>query len=287
MGYVIIDVCPQCRSDVSRRFGLIKTPLIGCRKCGYTMRVTPNAVRNNWQYNFAVVAMLFFWLVLAGIVVLNPKGAMRFVSQLGSFKNLESHWPLAVMSFVPAFILALPFAMLGRIMGIATASRLPSRSQENSADDDLSALRFSSAPASGGQKLQSQQWQPQLRATPAAPDPASPPLTDGGGVGIGKVLLRILFGVLWMVVFFVLGSFSITAVVMALESGDQEARQQAVEAAGRAAGVPLFFGSIGLVIVLALLGWLPGFRKRKVGETRLDASLLRSKPSDSRVIAGR
>jgi hypothetical protein len=96
-----------------------------------------------------------------------------------------------------------------------------------------------------------------------------------------------VFGVLWAIGFFVAGCFAITSVVMALENGDPEARQQAVEAAGRASGVPLFFGSILLVIVLAILGWLPGFRRRKADSPAGDAALPRSRPSDSRLLAGR
>jgi hypothetical protein len=248
------------------------------------MRVTPNAVRNNWQYNFVMVAMLFFWLVLAGIVLLNPKDATRFVGRMGNFKNL-SPWPLAAMSFVPAFMLALPFAMVGRIMGIATASRILSGGADQPGAGDFSSLRFTGASASGGRRLQSEQWQQQPRTPSAAPDPVPPSPT--GGSGIGRIFLRIVFGVLYMVGFFVLGSFTITAIVMAMENGDQEARRLAAESAGRASGVPLFFGSIGLVVVLAILGVLPGFRRRKAASPTNEAAPAGPKLSDSRVIAGR
>jgi hypothetical protein len=90
-----------------------------------------------------------------------------------------------------------------------------------------------------------------------------------------------------MVAFLIVGSFSISAVVMALANGDPEARQKAVEAAGRACAVPLFFGSIFLVVVLAKFGWLPGFRRRKTASPAGEAELPRSKPSDSRLVVGR
>src|SRR5262249_23611488 len=130
--------------------------------------------------------------------------------------------------------------------------------------------------------LQSERLMAAPRAAPPNPDHAAPP----SGSGIGWFFLRIVFGLLWFVVFFVLGSFSISGVVMALEHGDQEARQKAVEAAGRAYGVPLFFGSIVLVVVLALLGWLPGFRRRKAAAPAAEDASPRAKPSDSRVILG-
>ena len=120
------------------------------------------------------------------------------------------------------------------------------------------------------------------RAAPPNPDYAAPPRSSG----IGRIFLRIVFGVLWFVAFFVLGSFAISGVAMALENGDQEARRMAAEAAGRAYGVPLFFGSIVLVVFLAILGWLPGFRRRKDTAPAKEEALPRAKPSDSRVILG-
>src|SRR5262249_34033425 len=138
-------------------------------------------------------------------------------------------------------------------------------------------------PASGGRELQSERWMSAAQAEPTSPNYAAPP----SGRGIGAILLRIGFGILWIAAFFVIGSFSISAVAMALENGDQEARQKAAEAAGQAYGVPLFFGSILLVVVLAIVGWLPGFRRRKVASVARDEALPRSKPSDSRLIVGR
>jgi hypothetical protein len=283
MGVVILDVCPKCRVDVSRRFGLIKTPLITCRKCGYTMRVTANAVRNNWQYNCVMVATLAIWLILACIILLDPKGATHFAGQLGKFKGTTSPWVLAGMSFVPAFLMALPFALVGRILGIQAASRILSERTQEPAAGDFSSPFFSSRSTSGRQELQSQRWAAALPTAPPSPSPEAPP----SGRRTGKLFLRIVFGVLWMVAFFVAGSFATSDVVIALENGDQEARQQALEAAGRATGVPLFFGSIFLVVVLAILGWLPGFRRHKAASLDNETALPRSKPSDSRLILGR
>ena len=282
MGVVIIDVCPKCRVDVSRRFGLIKTPLIVCRKCGYEMRVTAKAVRNNWQYNFAMAAGLFLWFVFACIILLDQKGAMDLATRLGKFKGVQSPWILAVLSFVPAFLLALPFGGIGRIFGIWKATQLLSGQPQEQIPGDYSSRLFSSGAATGDRLLQSERLMAAPRAAPPSHDHEAPP----SGRGIGWLFLRVVFGVLWFVVFFVLGSFSISGVVMALEHGGQEARQQAIEAAGRAYGVPLFFGSIVLVVVLAILGWLPGFRRRKAVASAAVEAPPRAKQSDSRVILG-
>ena len=228
MGVVIIDVCPKCRVDVSRRFGLIKTPLIVCRKCGYEMRVTAKAVRNNWQYNFAMAAGLFFWFVFACIILLDQKGAMDFATRLGKFKGVQSPWILAVLSFVPAFLLALPFGGIGRIFGIWKATQLLSGQPQEPTPGEYSSRLFSAGAGAGDRLLQSERLMAAPRAVPPSPDHATPP----SGSGIGWFFLRVVFGVLWFVAFFVLGSFCISGVVMALEHGDQEARQKAVEAAG-------------------------------------------------------
>ena len=124
---------------------------------------------------------------------------------------------------------------------------------------------------------------------PASRSPSPRPKQDPppSAAGIGRFFLRLVFGVLWAIVFIIVGSILISATAMALESGDQEARQKAIEAASRAGALPLFFGSILLVVILAKLGWLPGFRRRKAAAPAGDTALPRSKPSDSRVFAGR
>jgi hypothetical protein len=254
------------------------------------MRVTRNAVRNNWQYNFAMAAGLCIWFVFACIILADPKGAMDFVARSGKFRGIQSPWVLAALSSVPAFLLALPFGAIGRIFGIRTASRLLSERAQEPAVGDFSSALFSAGAASGGRGLQSERWM--APATTAPPSPSYQAIPTRGEAppssrGMGSFFLRILFGVLWIVVFFVVGSISISAVVMVVQNGDQEARQKAVEAAGRAGGVPLFFGSILLVVVLAILGWLPGFRRRKGASPTSDSAFPRSKPSDSRPILAR
>jgi hypothetical protein len=253
------------------------------------MRVTAKAVRNNWQYNFAMAAGLAIWFVFACIILIDPKGSMEFATRLGKFKGMQSPWILAILSFVPAFLLALPFGGIGRIFGIRAASRILSELPREPAPGDLASPFFSSGVATGVRQLQSDRWMPQSRPTRPDPSPEGPPRGTGvtRGSGVGRLFLRLVFGVVWMVVFFVVGAISISAVAMALENGDQEARQKAAEAAGRASGVPLFFGSIILVVVLAMLGWLPGFRRRKADSPAADVALPRTKPSDSRPIVAR
>jgi hypothetical protein len=232
------------------------------------MRVTANAVRNNWQYNFAMAAGLFLWFVFACIVLLEPKAAMNFAARFGKFEGLQSPWLLAVLSFLPAFLIALPIGLIGRIVGIGVASRILSEPPQEPSAGELSPRAFSLGPVAGVRELHSER----LLAAPASPSLAAPPSRRG----IGSLVLRMVLGFVWMVALFVVGSLSISTLVMVLADGDQEARQQAVEAAGRACGVPLFFGSLILVVVLALLGWLPGFRRRKAASPARDAALAHS-----------
>lgn len=284
MAVVLLDVCPKCRVDVSRRFGLIRTPIIPCPSCGYEMRVTADAVRNNWQYNFIMVAGLFFWLILAGIVLLDPKAAIQALARYGNAKGVDNPWILAGLSFVPAFLLAMPFALIGRIIGSSVGNKLLTHfSQDSSTGAPPAPPRpYRSAPAR--RELQMDHF---MAAKPSAPVELSAPprRAQPSGGGIGSFLLRFVFGVLWWIAFFILGSFAITLVVMAMNDGDQEARQQAIELAGKTSGVPLFFGSLLVVGVLAKLGWLPGVRRRKQEPTPSDNVLPRTGPSDSRLIA--
>jgi hypothetical protein len=289
MAVVYLDVCPKCRVDVSRRFGLIRTPIIPCPRCGYEMRVTADAVRNNWQFNFIMAAGLFFWLFLACVILLDPKGATQAVARYGHAKGADNPWILAGLSFIPAFFLAMPFALIGRVIGSGVGKRMLTEfSQDSSASASPSSLRpYGSAP--GRQELQTNRWLAATPAAPAAPAEPSAPThrAQPRGGGIGSFFLRFLAGVLWWVAFFIAGSFAITFIVMAMNGGDQEARQQAVELAGRTSSVPLFFGSLFLVGVLAKLGWLPGVRRREPEPAPSDNVLPRTGSSDSRLIVGR
>ena len=78
---VVLDVCPGCRTDVSRRFGLITTPTIDCPRCGRTMNVTRSAIQNNWQFNFGWVAGLGTWIGLGAMLVLDPAPDLRVVTE--------------------------------------------------------------------------------------------------------------------------------------------------------------------------------------------------------------
>src|SRR5689334_11934452 len=103
MPMVILDVCPRCHSDVSRRVGVITTRLIVCPKCQFEMFVTPKAVVNNWQFNAAVWAGVAMWGGFAAIVLTNPEAA----TNLGRYlqlpaRTLENRLILACAGFVPA-----------------------------------------------------------------------------------------------------------------------------------------------------------------------------------------
>jgi hypothetical protein len=267
MAVIIVDVCPKCKVDVSRRLGLIKTPLLACRRCGYEMRVTANAVRNNWQYNFAMAAGLFLWFFFACLILLDPRGAAELAARAGRFRGVDNPWVLSLMAFVPAFLIALPCGLMGRLIGIGVARRLLSDVSER-----MSAAKVSSAPYSSGSA--SARRALLMDRTPVPPAKLTAPAYRNrrSGRGIGSFLLRVVAGVLWLAAFFVAGSISISLIVMATTEGDHEAVQKSVEMAGKASGVPLFFGSIFLVGVLAKLRWLPGLGRRKTAP-QTDAAL--------------
>ncbi|HMF12959.1 MAG TPA: hypothetical protein VKE94_11655, partial [Gemmataceae bacterium] len=205
----------------------------------------------------------------------------------GQAKGTISPWVVAALSLVPAFLLALPVAFVGRIIGMSKASQILSESPPESGAGGSFVPQYSSGSSSARTELQTDRLlRPVSRAAPSASAGPSP-RARAGGSGLGTFLLRAVAGVVWLAVFFVLGSFAITTIVMTTNGDDPDARRTAVEAASKASGVPLFFGSIALVAVLGKLGLLPGLRRRKAQTSTSEPALPPSGSSDSRLIARR
>jgi hypothetical protein len=123
MPRIVLDVCPQCQADVSRRMGFITKPTLVCPKCGYEMRVTSRAVVNNWGYNLGALAILVAWGFFLMIAFTSPKVKPPAV-------GAAAHWAAFLVGiglgcFIPALIVAgIPFVVIGRCVGRWMASRL-------------------------------------------------------------------------------------------------------------------------------------------------------------------
>jgi hypothetical protein len=252
MAVIILDVCPRCKTDVSRRFGLITTPTIVCRNCGYEMRVTRNAILNNWAFNLCVGAILFAWGVLALAVLCSPEAAAAVG---GGFKKPvrsgADRLMVALLAGLPALLAAVPGVLVGRLLGWCVAERLLSGSAPNPPKADA-GLRL------GRRELMTDALVPTIPGE--APRYDAPPTPPGGGVG--RFLLRTFAGLLWFFAFFVIGCVAISAVATA-GIAEEQARQKATEEAGKAWSLTVFFGSIALSVVLGKLGFLPGMRRPK------------------------
>src|SRR5262249_1719913 len=118
MAVVILDVCPRCRKDVSRRLGVITTRTIVCPRCDYEMKITANAVTNNGQYNGVMRVALPVWIGLAAAILASPTVAAAVG---GLFKlpvqTLQNRLIVALVAGILAVVVGLPFAVLGRMIG--------------------------------------------------------------------------------------------------------------------------------------------------------------------------
>ena len=270
MPYYQKDVCPRCRADVSRRFGLITTPTITCRVCQYPMRVTALAVMNNWQFNFAAPVVLAIWVGLALIIFRCPDTVAHWADQLGARPSghaLQDRLAMVLVSGVVALFCSVPFAAVGRLVGFFAARRLLSEPAPGSGAIELRQGQFASQLPTHVGWDQTPSSAIVVRSSPAAgaygeamhTAPAMPPQTAGGGF---RFIARAFFGLLWAVVFFFGGAFVMTAVATA-GIADPQLRNEASRHAGGHWGVWLFLGSIGLAIVLGSVGVLPGTRSKK------------------------
>ena len=266
MPTVTRDACPRCRTDVSRRLGVITTPTIACPKCRAVMDVTRTAVVNNWQFNGAVLAAAFIWTAVAAAVFLNPNFATQVGARVGRpARTPQDRLVLAAIVGVPAGFFALPFGVLGRLVGYGVARRLGARrpdvlgkglvwlDEQSQPGDQFLVTRLlgASAVEAGGPVRP-----PPARTPTAVPRPAPP-----RPAGAGRSLRRVVAGGAWAVVFFVAAAVVLAAVAASGVGEDAQLRQQAVEASARAWGVWAFVGSLAVAAVLGGTGWLPGTRR--------------------------
>jgi hypothetical protein len=265
-----INVCPRCKADVSRRFGLIATPTVVCHSCRFEMRITGRAVTDNWGYNFMALAGLAIWGGMALLILASPESA-AVISKRVSLPagTIQERLLLAALSGVAAALCAIPFLVVGRIIGYIVGQRLLSELEREAPAGDLSPQEFTPQFQPGGQTLRTQQlfsgpapvaYGVAVQPAPVQPPPARPPGTQGHGVL--RFILRAFFCLVWAAVCFVGGTFVMAALAV---HGITDPEQQAAASrhAGETWGVWLFFGSIGLAVLLSCLGVLPGTRRKR------------------------
>jgi hypothetical protein len=265
-----INVCPRCKADVSRRFGLITTPTVVCHSCRFEMRITGKAVTDNWGYNFAALAGLAIWGGIALLILASPESAAALGKRMSlPAATIQDRLLLAALSGVAAALCAIPFAVIGRLIGYFVGQRLLSQHEQEAPPASLPPQQHSSPFQVGAQKLRTQQLFSgpapaacgvAVQPAPVEAAPARPPET--GGHGVLRSILRVFFCLLWAAVFFVGGTFVMAGIAI---HGITDAEQQAATSrhAGETWGVWLFFGSIGLASLLSCLGVLPGTRRKK------------------------
>jgi hypothetical protein len=285
MPVVVLDVCPRCKTDVSRRLGLITTRTIACAKCGHEMRVTQNAVINNWQYHGAVLAFLVLWTGATVLILSRPDVAAEVGRRAAlPCQTMKERATLALVAAVPILLCAMPFAVIGRVVGYYVAQRLAldATGEGPLADFEKSALekvrqareqprglgpaspQFPPLPPPGQRELVTQRlFAASAAKEPAPVRPAPPPPSPAQGAGCVMFVVRAFVCLLWAALFFVVGGVAMTAWASWGLWDNPPAQQQAAAEAGRVTGPWLLLGAIGLAIVFSCLGLLPGTRRRK------------------------
>jgi hypothetical protein len=126
MPRIVLDVCPQCQADVSRRMGFITKPTIVCPRCQYEMLVTSRAVVNNWGYNIAALAILVAWGFFLMIAFNSPQVKPPTGGAAGQWAAFLVG--IGLGCFIPALIVAgIPAVIVGRCVGHWMAARLGAR----------------------------------------------------------------------------------------------------------------------------------------------------------------
>jgi hypothetical protein len=225
--------------------------LIVCPKCQFEMFVTPKAVVSNWQFNAAVWAGLAMWIGFASIIFTNPETAATIgrYFQL-SARTFENRLVLVFAGVIPAVIVALPFALIGRIIGISVAARLNVDAAEEAA---VAEFRRQLTPVA----------QKKLRRR--------------------SLFVRACFGLVWAVAFSVVAALALGLWAVREAGDDPDLRQQALRQAGETFGPWALLGSLALAVVLGGCGLLPGTRRTKRRESPAAADRKPTKPSSRRV----
>ncbi|HEY1380614.1 MAG TPA: hypothetical protein VGF55_27685 [Gemmataceae bacterium] len=249
-----LDVCPRCRTDVSRLVGLITTPTLACPKCRAAVPVSGRAVVNNWQFNIGVLAGVFVWTTLAVAVFISPEFAANAAIHLKRpAATIQDRVILALYVGVPAGLAAVPFGLLGRVIGCRVAGRLASRRGADLLGASLPRPATDS-PAKGQHRVRHRLFAdvaPALTGGPA-PSPAAPPRRG----------IRVVAVAAWAGVFVGIGTLALAAVVVGGVGNGPGPWQPAAAEAARTWGPAMVFASIAAAAVLGGTGLLPGTRRK-------------------------
>src|SRR3954454_1370366 len=183
-----LDVCPRCRTDVSRLVGLITTPTLACPKCRAAVGVSGRSVVNNWQFNVAVLAGVFVWTTLAVAVFISPEFAASAGTHLKRpAATVQDRMILALYVGVPAGVIAVPFGVLGRVLGRRVAGRLATRRGADLLGASLPRPATGPPPANGQHRVRHSLFAdvaPALTGRPAPPPAAA---AERGGIRVAAV----------------------------------------------------------------------------------------------------
>ncbi len=242
MGVVVLDVCPRCNTDISRRLGLITKRVITCPNCGLEMNVNENAVINNWQFNGAVIGFLGIWLVLAATFLISADAAQKVGKDFGIVAKGFKGQALASASKPAGTAEASAICGgFGRLAGWLVAQNMAAELQQMADEADrLVQLQRSGAPV--------ETWRD-------APRPPAPP-------GPFSLVLRMFFFLLWTVLFFFIALCVMTFVAtQGIPIEEKDAREKAVEEMSKKAAGYVCLGPFVLAAILAFFRLLPGTRK--------------------------
>lgn len=217
---VITYTCPKCRVDIARQFGLLSTKMIVCPKCGANVRIDGNVIAQNWGYNFAWIGGLLIWLALGAAVLADPKFAETVGNKAFPAATLENRIVLAGLCAIPAMMLGLLCGGLGMMLGAIVAACAPA----------------TSAPA--------------VPDYPGSPTAAPPQPQERG------CLIRMIFILVWPVVFF-FGAAIVISMVATFQAGDDKEMQRlANEEMAKKSVLWLLLGTL-FVFILGCAGVLP------------------------------
>ena len=118
MAATIVQVCPHCRTNVSRQLGFINSPILICPGCEAEVRANPRAIADNWAFNAMILGTILIWAGLGVVLMTNPDFATKYVS---AYKmnptNVRDPLALIASALIPAGLGGLALGGLAWCMG--------------------------------------------------------------------------------------------------------------------------------------------------------------------------
>jgi hypothetical protein len=235
MASIAGDVCPHCEQELNFHFGLIKACTITRRHRGHEMFLTKQAVVSNWQYNLAARALLVTWVGFALVVIGSPQAAAWVGQQLQlPLRTFKDQAVLALAGMIPGVLAAVPFGLVGRLLGHRCWRRLAAK--KNSVSFAPTEPFFPGIP---------------VTELPSRRHPV---------LWLLFFVLRVLFAALWAAVFSFVGLACSAFLAMGLGGGNQRLEADFTNRMAQEFALIIVFGPMGLAMLLSCLGILPGTR---------------------------